>query len=332
MALEQDTTNHRIPFLLTRGSVFNPNVVNIGFVGFYEGPFWGTMEMQSRSIARRWAGGPSDEAVDRSQLQDMKKLRQAMNERADDVAQFWAGDFVGLVEDFARELNIVRNDDGFDGQKGPVFGARYATADCTQEEVQKTTAEIHRVLEASKKEAKFVAAAAFRAMQGKWILQRGVRSRSPHSPGGSLKGTAHFHPRTPTSEEYAGEYLYIEEGTFTMDNGYSFPATRRYVYRYNEFTDKISAWFVKEDGESVERFFNRMDFQAPPDQRKVGSPKARIGATRTSTTAAQNSGSEDRRCRRSASRTMWWDRRRTTPWRAGIPDQLPMHELSCMID
>jgi len=50
-----------------------------------------------------------------------------------------------------------------------------------------------------------------------------------------------------------------------MDTGYSFPATRRYVYRYNESTDKITAWFADEDGESVGALFNTWDFYAPDD-------------------------------------------------------------------
>jgi hypothetical protein len=86
--------------------------------------------------------------------------------------------------------------------------------------------------------------------------------------GGVLTGTAHFHPREPTAPNFSAEYLYIEEGKFAMDNGHSFPATRRYIYRYSEVKDSITAWFVQEDGESAERFFNELMFEKPGSEKQ----------------------------------------------------------------
>jgi hypothetical protein len=80
------------------------------------------------------------------------------------------------------------------------------------------------------------------------------------TPGGTFTGTAHFHPREPSNLTYMAEYLYIETGTFTMETGLSFPATRRYVYRYNEATDEITSWFTQEDNESVGALFNTWEF------------------------------------------------------------------------
>lgn len=50
-----------------------------------------------------------------------------------------------------------------------------------------------------------------------------------------------------------------------MDNGMTFPASRRYVYRYNEDTDTITAWFAEEDGLTVGNLFNTWEFYAPSD-------------------------------------------------------------------
>ena len=59
--------------------------------------------------------------------------------------------------------------------------------------------------------------------------------------------------------------MYTEEGTLKMDNGMTFPATRRYIYRYDEAADQITAWFTADDSESVGNFFNRWEFQKPAD-------------------------------------------------------------------
>ncbi|KAF2184964.1 hypothetical protein K469DRAFT_665728 [Zopfia rhizophila CBS 207.26] len=268
-ALEHDPRSHRLPFLFAAGSIFNPAVPDIAFVGFYEGPYWGVMEMQAHLIAQRWSNkNAGDDSISVAQVQEMRILRDAIKAHSNDVPQFWMNDYVGLVEGFSRDVGIRRDDSAFGSREGPSFAARYVGPGGDKDEAKRMIQDVRNALEDSQTKARFVAAAAFTAMQGVWTLQRKIDSRSQFSPGGTLKGTAHFHPRNPTEPGYTAEYLYMEEGTFTMDTGYSFPATRRYVYRYNEDTDKISAWFVKEDGVSVERFFNEMRFQECTDTLK----------------------------------------------------------------
>ncbi|CAL8576721.1 hypothetical protein XPA_002587 [Xanthoria parietina] len=60
-----------------------------------------------------------------------------------------------------------------------------------------------------------------------------------------------FYNRPPTAPKFDKEYLYIENGKFTSDQGLTLPATRRYVYRYERASDLISAWFVKPDDNAV---------------------------------------------------------------------------------
>ncbi|KAJ4345098.1 hypothetical protein N0V95_005911 [Ascochyta clinopodiicola] len=266
--LYPDATCPRIPFLLTRGSVLS-DISTLGFVGFYEGPYWGVMEMQARFIANTWfkstpdIDNPTRAAL--NQLDTTERMRHNMRfEGSLEVPQFWMADYIGLVEEFAREAGVKRVDTGFDGQKGPAFPSRYQGVG-TDAEAVTVVQEVTAVLKSSDQDARFVAAAVFRAMQGVWSLHRKIATRNT-TPGGILTGTAHFHPRYPTDPTYAAEYLYIEEGIFKMDNGFSFPATRRYVYRYNEATDKITAWFADEDGESTGSFFNSWNFYPPVDE------------------------------------------------------------------
>lgn len=243
----------------------------MGFVGFYEGPFWGVMELQARFIADTWLNAtpdldnPSRAAL--NQLDTTERMRHKIQfEGSLQVPQFWMADYVGLVEELAREAGVERIETVFDGQKGPVFPSRYQSAS-TNVEAGAVVQEVVDLIKASDTKAMFVAAAVFRAMQGDWSLHRKIASRNT-TPGGVLTGTAHFHPRIPTDPTYAAEYLYIEQGIFKMDNGFSFPATRRYIYRYNDTTDKITAWFADEDGESPGAFFNMWEFYPPADKHR----------------------------------------------------------------
>ncbi|CAO2648764.1 Nn.00g097130.m01.CDS01 [Neocucurbitaria sp. VM-36] len=267
-SLHYDPCCPRIPYLLTRGSIFAREVPTLGFVGFYEGPYWSVMEMQARIIAEAWSKHESADGhlLEQQMLhhEEAETMRQALRGRSLQVPQFWMMDYLGLVEEFSRSIDVIRDDSAFGGQSGPAFASRYH-GKSTDSEAVMVIKEVADLIKASKEASRLVAPAVFRAMQGIWTLNRKINSRNATSPGGTFSGTAHFHPRTPTSSNYSAEYLYIEEGTFKMDTGYSFPATRRYIYRYNEKSDKISAWFVDEDGESVGALFNTWDFYEPGD-------------------------------------------------------------------
>ncbi|KAF2499836.1 FAD/NAD(P)-binding domain-containing protein [Lophium mytilinum] len=272
VAMERSLRSHRLPLLLQRYSIFNDNAPNIAFVGFYEGPFWGVMEMQARLIHARWSQ-TGEESVpvapsatvkeSQDELLEMRNLRDAMSRQLDDVPQFWMNDYVGLMEACARELGIQRDDAGWGERQGPCTAARYTNKGTDRQESDMITRGLRNMVDDSVGEGRFVAAAVFRAMQGAWILRRKLDSRLPGFPSGTFKGTAKFFPRSSTDPDFTSEYLYIEEGTLKTDTGLILQANRRYVYRYNEKLDKISAWFVKEDGRTVDYFFNEMEFQMP---------------------------------------------------------------------
>lgn len=269
--MECEGTCHRLPLLLQRHCICHEKIPELAFVGFYEGPYWGVMEMQARVIAKKWAA--ADDSVDSSSQilggnldrneQDMRELREAMMQSRSDVPQFWMGDYMGLMEGFAAELYITRKDLYPGSRSGPALAARYTTSADNQLEAERTLNDLRQTLDAATKTSRFVAAAAFRAMQGRWVLQRQVTSRLPGFPSGAFEGTADLHPREPTEAQYDAEYLYIEDGTLTTDNGITLRANKRYVYRYREATDQISAWFVKEDGKAVDYLFYEMVLQTP---------------------------------------------------------------------
>tara|TARA_R110002003_G_scaffold97_7_gene7791 strand:+ start:15249 stop:17108 length:1860 start_codon:yes stop_codon:yes gene_type:complete len=260
--LSYDPTSPRIPILLSRGSVLTPRIPSLGFVGFYEGPYWNVMEMQARLIARVWSD-PSlaaTEAFQQLYQQEAAELmRAAMRQKSPQVPQFWMADYVGLVEEFARLAGTERRDDAFGGQTGPAFPSRYV-ANVSNPEAASVVKEVATILQESTLHAKFAAAAIFRGLQGGWKLYRTITAKSG---GGDFKGTANFHPRAPTDPTYSAEYLYVEQGTFEMANGDSFPAHRAYVYRYNETTDKISAWFADVDGKTTTTLFNTWNMRQP---------------------------------------------------------------------
>ena len=102
-----------------------------------------------------------------------------------------------------------------------------------------------------------IATRIFTLLKGEWKLERTLDSNISSYPTGVFKGTATFQQRNPTDQGFDLEYLYIEEGQFTTQQGLNFIATRRYVYRLQERCSEISAWFVKpDDGVTVDYLFH----------------------------------------------------------------------------
>lgn len=262
--LEYDKNCQRLPLLLHEHSTSHPHLSNLGFVGFYEGPYWGVMEMQARDLAIKWRDTTNGSLGIRKincedETEKLRELRQDIKD-GNNIPQYWMGDYIGVMEDFARKTNIQRDDEGFPHGGGPVTPARYVDG-AGNEQATIALLDLHNTLSSCMASGRYLARATFRAMQGRWSIRRTLKSALPCFPSGVLTGTAHLHPRYPTDVAYDFEYLYIEEGDLTTEQGFTLKASRRYVYRYQESTDKITVWFVKDDGLSVDYLFNEMDFQ-----------------------------------------------------------------------
>lgn len=153
--------------------------------------------------------------------------------------------------------------------------ARYLSADADKSEAGTIMRDLHQTWTACK-EGRFVARAAFRALQGNWNIRREIKSALPSFPSGTLEGQASFHPRSPTRDKtgqmFDFEYLYVESGTLLLSSGVSMNARRRYVYRYSEVDDTLSVWFVKPDNElEVDYLFHNMAFVSPTDAAREGA-------------------------------------------------------------
>lgn len=220
--LEYSEKDPFLPLVLDGKGTMHADIPDIGFVGFYRGPYWGVMEMQARHVAASWARAePGDCYIsvkerkeERQRIRDLRNIDPQLYR-----GQFPMGDYVGLMESFARELGMgrtpllqyVRDEE----RRGPVLPARYTFAggclstvkaeagrDITlnslrsilsSEQHQKTTAPA----------ATAISTAIFRALHGTWRITRTHNNRTTH-------GLATFHPRYSTSPAYEKEYLYEE--------------------------------------------------------------------------------------------------------------------------
>ncbi|KAI8936083.1 hypothetical protein NX059_007582 [Plenodomus lindquistii] len=267
--LDFDPSCARIPFRFTQASTVG--LPNLAAVGFYEGPFWGVMEMQARYIADIWARGATLlDNLDKSPKSGsfsgdvVGEMREAMkDECALQVPQFWMSDYVGFVEQFAREVGIARNDQGFGHQLGPAFPARYCSSKTADLDGDAVVQEVLALSHEDKDDVKYVAPAVFRGLQGLWNFSRKIEPYIASSPRCTYTGTAHFHPRSPADPSADAEYLYEEDSTFESDQGHSFGVTRSYVYTYYDKWERIIQNFVVKDGETFNTPSHTWKFHAP---------------------------------------------------------------------
>lgn len=271
----------------------HPDLPSLGFVGFYRGAFWGVIQMQARLLAALWSrDGPSDAL--REKLAKDRSIQRTLDLRADPrMSQFPMGDYPFLMQDFAEALSLTITPPlavdapplTTNGLPLEIFApCRYSLANEDGENnanAKKLIRDAAAVLQDALTTPRFVSRAVFRSLLGTWKLERDLKSKLPTHPSGHFSGTAQFLLRAPTKEgvqctttEGAAplcqdgesyEYLYIEDGDFTTDQGFGFRATRRYIYRYDEASGLISVWFAKpDDNKRVDYFFHQMEFEAPP--------------------------------------------------------------------
>jgi hypothetical protein len=228
--LKFDPNSDAFPLALNIHSTINKAIPTLGFVGFYRSPYWGVMEMQARYLGKLWSGDPkaASALAEDSTLESMLKLRTEPRR-----AQFPMGDYAYLMESFSSIMDIKRTEpEGSTGRTGLVLPSRYlpdSASETERKEAASALSIINNTLTESAKAGKYVARAAFRAMQGDWKLERTISSRIDTYPSGTLSGSAFFKPRFPTEKGFDLEYLYLENGEFSATNGLKFGAKRRYT-------------------------------------------------------------------------------------------------------
>jgi hypothetical protein len=278
--LKYDPSSLRLPLILEGWQTSSHDIPDLAFLGFYEGPYWGIIEMQAKLTAHRWLSGISIEERPIEGANKMLDLREAMKRRDLDVPQYWFGDYLGYLDEIASYLKLDRNDGPFGSREGCTSPARYLAPDTDKAEADLIVQDLHDIWHASLEQGRGAPRAAFRALQGEWVMSRTIDSALSSFPSGTLEGVASFHPRSPSMDksglQFDLEYLYIESGTLKLSNGATMPAKRRYVYRYSEARDELSVWFVKPDNDlEVDYLFHNFTFALPAEAREQGACIAR---------------------------------------------------------
>ncbi|KAJ5793783.1 FAD-dependent pyridine nucleotide-disulfide oxidoreductase [Penicillium paradoxum] len=215
--LEYSKTDPFSPLILDKGGTVRSEIPDVGFVGFYRGPYWGVMEMQARFLGKLWAGEYDDTVCTTdNQKQSLRSLRLADPHLA--RGQFPMGDYVGLMESFAKDLDISRSalNEG-ESQSGPVIPARYLyrkpgdddqTLLAPEIEAGRTLYALRDALVPAHDAAQSAAASAvFRALHGSWKYSKQTSSGTACEP---FSGILAFYPRYPTSPAYDREYVCME--------------------------------------------------------------------------------------------------------------------------
>lgn len=240
--LEYSKADPFSPLILDKGGTVRSEIPDVGFVGFYRGPYWGVMEMQARFLGKLWSeenNGVLCETKD--QKQSLRSLRLAHPDLA--RGQFPMGDYVGLMESFAKDLGISRSAlEADDGRSGPAVPARYIYGDTpmpgTESEAERTLDALRDALVPGHGTAQKAAASAiFRALHGTWkssVQTAGATRRETSS------GTIAFYPRYPTSSAYGREYVCVETDVDSIGREQPTRDNVRFIMRLAEVGDDIA--------------------------------------------------------------------------------------------
>ncbi|KAK6815957.1 hypothetical protein RU639_009123 [Aspergillus parasiticus] len=215
--LEYSAEDSYFPLILDEKGTSNAGVPDIGFVGLYRGPYWGVMEMQARRVAESWYRADSEQGIQfsteelKNKAQERQRMRDYKNADPDSRGQFPMGDYVGLMETFARDMGIPRAPlPGAGESLGPVLPTRYVAEGQGKPSM---LAESHCALASLRDTLTYdsdasrtgLTRAIFRALHGIWNFSR-VSSRYD----GEVTGTARFSPTYPTYPKDEREYTYDE--------------------------------------------------------------------------------------------------------------------------
>lgn len=221
-ALEYSPDDSFFPLVLDGKGTTNANIPDMGFVGFYRGPYWGVMEMQARSLAQTWARADSEHGIRfsteelESKAQERQRVREYRNADPDlHRGQFPMGDYTGLMESFARDLGICCAPlPELNERPGPVVPARYTLRGPGIADIQTSLQALQENLQPRRGSASSaVAMAIFRALHGSWNFTRSEQD-------GLSSGISAFLPRYPSSPAYEKEYLYEESGQKLVSSVY----------------------------------------------------------------------------------------------------------------
>lgn len=251
-SLEYDTTDPVLPLILDQGGTLRSEIPDIGFVGFYRGPYWGVMEMQARFLGEQWAGQHHISAGTDSESEGQREILRALRQPSTGVrrGQFPMGDYVGLMETFAKDLGMGRTGLPNDQSRtGPVIPARYHAAGKEDVEVRRTLDSLQALSREGHTTAQAAASlAVFRALHGTWkVIQISVTGERVET------GTVAFIPRYPSNPIYDREYVLTRRGDATAAAKRQVSSVDMTVFRLSEAgtdgsSSRIGVYDVTKDG------------------------------------------------------------------------------------
>ena len=328
--LSHSSAHPDLPVALAFHGTHHPTLPTLGFVGFYRSPYWGVMEMQARFVSRLFqehavlspsSRSPSLEAA----FANDDSIQQTLALREDPrCSQFPMGDYAFLMQEFANALDLpISAPIGTtpllaNGRPMNILTpARYISQEASEAQRGQAAENLratHQTALAGLTGRSYIAAAVFRSLLGEWRLERDLVSKLPSHPSGRFVGTAKFLLRAGTTdgrehkfaaarsgEENDGgadpsdmglEYLYIEDGEFTAaGTNMHFRATRRYIWRYNEASDRLSVWFARTDDQArADYLFHEIDFIPPPSLTADGGEETSISQEQSVYKGSENEG------------------------------------------
>ncbi|KAF2201357.1 hypothetical protein GQ43DRAFT_431694 [Delitschia confertaspora ATCC 74209] len=265
----------RIPYRLRYYSTYDDRFPELAFIGYYEGPYWGVMELQARLTVQRYlsmenGGIPSeplsslglntnedkenvnetnakaktDEIKQLDEIEILEKIRLAIVRRQPTVPPFWMGDYVGLMEACAREAGLTSQYYDALGTTGPVLPARYGRSGGHSDddaEKDKTIKDLLEVMDISgDSHRRVVMKAIWRGLQGDW--KGWMQDPTRHD---DVVSSVFFHPRESTNKKFQHEYLCekrnVRQGWFPAGP----PAKTHFsVWRFNERDAVIEVYRV----------------------------------------------------------------------------------------
>ncbi|CAF3828287.1 unnamed protein product [Adineta steineri] len=237
------------PIILHR-SIFHPTLPNLAFIGMYRGPFWAIIELQSRWVAATFSGLLSIPSITIQQIGlDMEHRIRTQQPRP----QFPHGDYVGVVNDLAKEVLPTASS----GTNDIVIPTQYQADGSNKTVID----EMNSICQEAN-HGRFIAGAIFRALhESKWSFER-ILTGKPAD--GTVHGQAEFH----YSQHH--ELLYKEQGKLILSSQIPLDITQKYIYVYDEDKDLMTVYFV-DDKNKRGSLFHTIHFQSASNDGWIAS-------------------------------------------------------------
>jgi len=242
--LEYDPDDGFAPLTLC-DDMYHPLLPNLGFVGMYNGPYFGVMELQARYLANRFSSySSSSQQHDDKNDNDAALLnisRQIRNQSP--RPQYARADYPGRMDALARRLHIIPQ---FAVKNTMITPAFYTTSDHSSSTVAERVKNALAREISDCRNGKYSARTVLSGLLGTWRFERRIVRHDEKDATSHVKGEVTFCPRKD------GSVKYREEGVFRI-NGREFEVFREYDYVLRG--ELLEVYFV-EGGERAHLFLS----------------------------------------------------------------------------